>query len=120
MEILAQNDKSLHEQMKERIANEYRQKGYCVFTEKQIGKRRVDIYAENNKEALIIEIVDTHYAGVLDGKILAQIKVVVSRKKTSISLDPDLAEWIQQEIKKKRFVSTTHVIEYALQKLKES
>jgi Arc/MetJ-type ribon-helix-helix transcriptional regulator len=40
--------------------------------------------------------------------------------KTSIALDVDLIEWIDAQIKTKRFANRTHAIEYALQKLKES
>jgi hypothetical protein len=123
MSVLIQTEKSLHERMKERIADEYRQKGYSVLTEKQIGRRRVDIYAENDKEVLIIEIVDTHYSGVLDGKLLAQLKVKLkverTRKRTTASLDEKFLEWIQQKIKEKRFASVTHAIEYALDKLRK-
>jgi len=39
--------------------------------------------------------------------------------KTSIALDEDLLSWIEEMIKRKRFASRTHAIEYALQRLKE-
>ena len=45
--------------------------------------------------------------------------VVVGKKvKTSVSIDEDLLKWIDKEIKKKRFASTTHAIEYALERIK--
>jgi Arc/MetJ-type ribon-helix-helix transcriptional regulator len=40
--------------------------------------------------------------------------------KTSIALDKDLIEWIDSQVKTKRYANRTHAIEYALQKLKES
>ena len=39
--------------------------------------------------------------------------------KTSIALDEDLLVWIDEMIKRKRFASRTHAIEYALQRLRE-
>ena len=39
--------------------------------------------------------------------------------KTSIALDEDLLLWIEEMVKRKRFASRTHAIEYALQRLKE-
>jgi len=40
----------------DQISEEYRQKGYKVYTEKQIGAFRADLFAEKDNEALIIEI----------------------------------------------------------------
>jgi Arc/MetJ-type ribon-helix-helix transcriptional regulator len=40
--------------------------------------------------------------------------------KTSISLDPEIVQWIDKLIEKKRFADRTHAIELALQKLRES
>ena len=42
----------------------------------------------------------------------------MGKKKTSISLDESLLEWVSQKIQEKRFASVTHAIEYALIKLK--
>ena len=39
--------------------------------------------------------------------------------KTSVALDKDLLNWVEKMVKLKRFASTTHAIEYALQRLKE-
>ena len=39
--------------------------------------------------------------------------------KTSIALDEDLLLWIEEMVKRKRFASRTHAIEYALQRLRE-
>lgn len=39
--------------------------------------------------------------------------------KTSVALDEDLLSWIDEMIKRKRFASRTHAIEYALQRLRE-
>ena len=92
---------SPHEKIKTQIANDYRAKGYVVTTEKCIGNRRVDIYAENDKEALIIEVVDTHYSGPLNEKLLTQLKVTIAngwtktgkkRKTTSLSINAKLWE----------------------------
>jgi Arc/MetJ-type ribon-helix-helix transcriptional regulator len=38
---------------------------------------------------------------------------------TSITLDRELLEWIDEEVKRKRFATRTHAIEYGIQKLKE-
>ena len=45
--------------------------------------------------------------------------VLMSKKKTSISLDEDLLKWINGKIREKRFASVTHAIEYALEKLRK-
>jgi len=37
-----------------------------------------------------------------------------------MDLDPDLIEWIDMMIGKKRFANRTHAVEYALQRLKEN
>ncbi len=42
------------------------------------------------------------------------------RLKTSVTLDQDLLQWIDELVSKKRFANRTHAIELALQKLKES
>ena len=39
--------------------------------------------------------------------------------KTSVALDENLLSWIDEMIKRKRFASRTHAIEYALQRLRE-
>jgi Arc/MetJ-type ribon-helix-helix transcriptional regulator len=43
----------------------------------------------------------------------------MTKKKTSISLNDGLLEWVQQKIEEKRFASVTHAIEYALEKLRK-
>jgi hypothetical protein len=78
MSTLIETRQSPHDKLKNQIANDYRAKGYVVTTEKCIGNRRVDIYAENDKESLIIEVVDTHYSGPLDEKLWAQLKVTLA------------------------------------------
>lgn len=75
MQIPTLEKRAVHNKLRDRIAEEYRAKGYFVATEKWIGHRRVDIYAENTQEVLIIEVVDTHYAGCLDEKDIYQLKV---------------------------------------------
>jgi Arc/MetJ-type ribon-helix-helix transcriptional regulator len=42
----------------------------------------------------------------------------VVKIKTSIALDEELIAWIDSQIKKKRFASRTHAIEYALEQLR--
>lgn len=42
------------------------------------------------------------------------------KKTKTITLNGSLLEWIQEQIKKKRFASVSHAIEYALTKLRES
>lgn len=39
--------------------------------------------------------------------------------KTSVALDENLLFWIEKMVKRKRFASRTHAIEYALQRLRE-
>ena len=43
---------------------------------------------------------------------------MLTKKKTSVSLDDDLLAWIQSKIKTKKFSSVSHAIEYALEKLR--
>jgi Arc/MetJ-type ribon-helix-helix transcriptional regulator len=40
--------------------------------------------------------------------------------KTSVALDQDILDWIAELVKRKRFATTTHAVEYALQRLKET
>ena len=44
----------------------------------------------------------------------------MGKRKISITIDDDLAEWIEKEIRKNRFASFSHAAVYALRKLKES
>ncbi len=53
---------SRHDDLRDRIAQTYQEKGYVVKMEVPIGKKRVDIVAQNEMEVLIIEVVDTHIA----------------------------------------------------------
>ncbi len=47
-------------------------------------------------------------------------QVIKSNKtKTTIAIDNELLIWINKMVKLKRFANTTHVIEYALQRIKE-
>ncbi len=39
--------------------------------------------------------------------------------KTSVALDKDLLSWVEEMVKRKRFASRTHAIEYSLQRLRE-
>ena len=39
--------------------------------------------------------------------------------KTSVALDQDLLDWVDEMVKLKRFANTTHAVEYALQRLRE-
>jgi Arc/MetJ-type ribon-helix-helix transcriptional regulator len=39
--------------------------------------------------------------------------------KTSVAIDPELLEWIDSMVEKKRFATRTHAIELGLQLLKE-
>jgi len=130
MQVLGKREKSSHDKLRDRIAEEYRTKGYFVVTEKQIGNRRVDIYAENEEEALIIEVVDTHYSGCLEEKNLNQVKVEImaskntgtfrfSPKRLQVTIREDIVDWIDQEIEKLRFANRSHGIEYALLHLME-
>jgi Arc/MetJ-type ribon-helix-helix transcriptional regulator len=39
--------------------------------------------------------------------------------RTSIAIDQELHDWVQEMIKRKRFASASHAVEYALTHLKE-
>lgn len=40
--------------------------------------------------------------------------------KTSVSIDPELYNWVQKKVEDKRFSSTSHAVNEALQKFKDS
>ncbi|GAH58634.1 unnamed protein product, partial [marine sediment metagenome] len=121
--------KSSHDKLRDRIADDYRQKGYHVSTEKQIGNRRVDIYAENEEEVLIIEVVDTSYSGSLDRKSINQIKIQINnkpisqhsansrigrgepRERVSLTLPQECVDWIEKKIKSRKYANYSHAIE---------
>ncbi len=42
-----------------------------------------------------------------------------NKTKTTIAIDNELLIWINKMVKLKRFANTTHVIEYALQRIRE-
>ncbi len=42
-----------------------------------------------------------------------------AKRKTSVSLDRDLLQWIQKKIEEKKFASVSHAVEYALEELKK-
>jgi Arc/MetJ-type ribon-helix-helix transcriptional regulator len=44
----------------------------------------------------------------------------MAKIKVSHTIDEDLVNWIDSEIKKKRFASRSHAIEYAVKQLIES
>ena len=44
---------------------------------------------------------------------------MVKKIKTSVALDTELLEWIDSQIKQRRFASRTHAVEYALEQLKK-
>lgn len=44
----------------------------------------------------------------------------MTKIKVSHTIDEELINWIDSEIKKKRFASRSHAIEYALKQLSES
>ena len=41
------------------------------------------------------------------------------KKKISVAIDEDLLEWIQSGIQKKRFASTSHAVNYALNEMRK-
>jgi len=45
--------------------------------------------------------------------------VSILKKKFSISVDEDLLLWLDSQIKKRRFASRSHGVEFALNELKE-
>jgi metal-responsive CopG/Arc/MetJ family transcriptional regulator len=52
-------------------------------------------------------------------RVMAPKRKEENKVKTSVALDSELVEWIDGEVKKRRFANRTHAIEYALQKLKD-
>lgn len=53
------------------------------------------------------------YYGVFGGMVGKKIK-------TSVALDEELLNWIDSQIKTKRFASRTHAIEFALEQLRKT
>ena len=41
------------------------------------------------------------------------------KRKTSVTIDEDLLDWIDKEMAQKRFASRSHAFEYAIMRLKE-
>ncbi len=39
--------------------------------------------------------------------------------KTSVAIDEELLDWVDKQVKSKRFANRTHAVELALQKLRE-
>ena len=121
--------KSAHDELRDRIAKDYLQKGYQVSTEKAIGNHRVDIYAENDQEVLIIEVIDTNYTDPLDRKSINQIKFQINNKpisqrsahtklggkdprvRLSITLPTECVEWIDKKVKSRIYSNYSHAIE---------
>lgn len=50
----------VHKQLKQKIADELRSKGYNIELEKKVGRRRVDVYAEKKDEIRVVEVVHSH------------------------------------------------------------
>ena len=105
MSTLTETKQTPHDKLKNQIANDYRAKGYTVTTEKRIGNRRVDIFAQKDKETLIIEVVDSHYSGPLDDKFKivkpreGKFKVKTNRvgKSLRITLPVEIADYLHLE-----------------------
>jgi hypothetical protein len=75
----ATKEKTLHNTIRDQVTEDYRKKGFTVTTEKTIGNRRVDVFAVKGEEMYIIEVVDTHYSGAINDKLLTQLKVSVPK-----------------------------------------
>jgi hypothetical protein len=45
--------------------------------------------------------------------------LMVRKIRTSIALDKEQLEWIQQMVKRKRFASISHGVEFAVERLRE-
>lgn len=121
--------KSAHDKLRDRIADDYRKKGYQVSTEKEIGNRRVDIYAENDEEVLIIEVVDTNYSGPLDRKSINQIIFQINNKpisqhsahtrigkeelrvRLSITLPKECLDWVNEKVESRVYGNISHAVE---------
>ena len=43
----------------------------------------------------------------------------MSKRKVSVTIDSDLLDWIEKQIKRNRFASISHACVYALRRLKE-
>jgi len=124
--------KSAHDELRDRIAEDYRQKDYHVSTEKAIGNRRVDIYAENDQEVLIIEVVDTNYSDPLDRKSINQIKFQINnkpssqysvharigenmpRERVSLTLPTECVEWIDKKVESRIYANRSHAMEFLI------
>lgn len=48
--------KYYHQMAEDQIADDYRKQGYTVSTEYQLGKYRADLFVENGKEKVVIEV----------------------------------------------------------------
>jgi len=44
----------------------------------------------------------------------------LTKKKTSVSLDEELLDWIEKKIKERKFASVSHAVEYALEELRKT
>ncbi len=42
----------------------------------------------------------------------------MDKLKTSVSLSKEILKWVDEEIKKKRFASRSHAVEYCIHKVK--
>ena len=47
------------------------------------------------------------------------MRVKIKKVKTSVALDTDLLDWVDEMCKKKLFASTTHAVELGLMHLKD-
>jgi len=47
------------------------------------------------------------------------VKVELAKRKIGVTVDEELIKWVQEQIKKKRFASLSHAVEYALYHLME-
>lgn len=71
---------SRHDDLRDRIAQTFREKGYDVKTEVQVGHKRIDLVAVDNKEVLLVEVVDKHYSEPVDEQNVDIEQVVIRVK----------------------------------------
>lgn len=72
------SETSTHKQLKQKVADKLFSEGYKVELEKTVDGRRVDVYAENENEIKIVEIVHTHdgrFPQIESNKRIRKVKV---------------------------------------------
>lgn len=77
--------KTRHEELRDRITRMYEERGYVVRREVRVGGKSVDLVAENDGEALLVEVLDFDRGPITDSE-LETSQVVTRLKKGSYIL----------------------------------